>query len=211
MKRDRAQWQETRIGNYNAKYITRKLFRPFARKTFTRMRYIAHVFNSVGVTLAGCILHFNIIIGHEQCAECFALHDHPRVAFCEFIKFAPIPISDARTMFSGVALSAALARNVRLIATYNFFFGTSGEERRHYFRYDPRTAGRDREIHIVVSYCVYVEFPSWESDITGRGTLLNQGFSKAQDYIGEIVLSFLIRFYPKNINCAKPRIIRSLT
>lgn len=169
--RDRAQWHEMRIGNTNTKYITWKLFRPlFACKIFTRMRYVArNVFNSVGVTLAGCISRFNIIIEHEQCAECFAFTWPPSRRVLRVYKIRAHPNQWCAHVISGVTLSAALARNLRLIATYNFFFGTSEGGG---IIFGMIRAPREGLWFILSFHIVCMLNPRLESgDITGRGTL----------------------------------------
>lgn len=59
---------------------------------------------------------------------------------------------------TGVTLSAALTRNLRLIATYNFFFGTSERALSSVW---PTHRGKDR--WFILSFRVHAEFfPSWE-------------------------------------------------
>lgn len=110
---------------------------------------------------------------------------------CEFIKLAPTPVSDAHMIFRELHYPPREPREIRawlrLIISFRHVGG-------HYFRYDPRAAGRTM-IHIVVSCACRI--PVLIGNITGRRASVNQGFSKATEIYPEnyhLSLTFSLDF-----------------
>lgn len=91
------------------------------------------------------------------------LHNHPSFpAALRVYKTRAHPGQRCAYDILGAALAPGALRNSRVITAYNFFLACVGG---HYFRYDPRTAGRT-VIHIVVSCACRILLLI--GDITGR-------------------------------------------